>query len=670
MKQKWGREQDAGNWPSEKSVWTIGAFCIAVLSVVAIGYYRYMRMWTPLERHYLTTYVGTPVAGAVRADGWYTLLMVTTRKGTRMALDDEVEPFVNQKGEDTYALTEAAMKAGDLKLEWQRARYNNAKLHEFLGHWIYQDQTLADLAKPALWGGLGVLLVSLLVAIPKDAARARQRKHGRRLKGPELVTPRVFNRRMRADGIGFVQQPQSFADKMLGKKRWVRIPRDLESSHFLIIGDSGKGKSALIRQILLQVEERGETAIVYDPASPADYTPYFFTPSRGDLILNPLDQRMPYWTPGDELRQGADALTLAASLFPDRHNENSFFVEAPRKIFAHLLGFHPTPQELVWWMSHPEEIDRRVKGTEYAAMIDRESPPQRNGVLGSLNMVADAMKMLPREAETKCRWSTLQWSQERRGWLFLTSTPDTRKRLAPLISLWLDILVLRLMNQGRVSPRPVWFILDELATLQKLPQLHTAITENRKSNNPVVLGFQGRSQLEVRYGHEAEAMMSQPSTKIFMCTSEPRAAEWISDAIGEQEIERIRESRTSGQFPQSRNSKSYGLERQVEPLVMASEISGLEKMHGYLKCGNLVVRMSLPYIELESREPHYIERASQLPQLPIATQGKKEESAAPVTKNGAREQKIEPQPQEITQMQQQAVRRATVATNQQNPFFE
>ncbi|MHB8500633.1 MAG: type IV secretion system DNA-binding domain-containing protein [Candidatus Acidiferrales bacterium] len=76
--------------------------------------------------------------------------------------------------------------------------------------------------------------------------------------------------------------------------------------------------------------------------------PYFLTPSRGDLVLNPLDQRMPHWIPADELRQGADALTLAASLFPDRHSENSFFVEAPRKIFAHLLGFHPTPQELMW----------------------------------------------------------------------------------------------------------------------------------------------------------------------------------------------------------------------------------------------------------------------------------------------------------------------------------
>src|SRR5260370_13974567 len=118
---------------------------------------------------------------------------------------------------------------------------------------------------------------------------------------------------------------------------------------------------------------------------------------------------MPYWTPGDELRQAADALTLAASLFPDRDNENWCFVEAPRKIFAHLLSFHPTPQELVYWMSHPEEIDRRVKGTEYSAMIYRDSPPQRNGALGSLNMVADAIKLLPSEAETTQRGSKLKW---------------------------------------------------------------------------------------------------------------------------------------------------------------------------------------------------------------------------------------------------------------------
>ena len=67
--------------------------------------------------------------------------------------------------------------------------------------------------------------------------------------------------------------------------------------------------------------------------------------------------------------------------------------------------------------------------------------------------------------------------------------PEFRERLRPLISMWLDMLVLRLMNQGKPGVRPVWFILDELQSLHALPQLHTAITESRKARNPVVLGL-------------------------------------------------------------------------------------------------------------------------------------------------------------------------------------
>ena len=119
------------------------------------------------------------------------------------------------------------------------------------------------------------------------------------------------------------------------------------------------------------------------------------------MILNPLDARCPYWSPGDEVPHEAEALTLATSLFPEQGRDNRFFVEAPRKIFAHLLNLKPTPEELTYWMCHPEEIHRRVKGTEMAAMIDPQAAQQRNGVLGSLNMVADVFKMLPRERETE-----------------------------------------------------------------------------------------------------------------------------------------------------------------------------------------------------------------------------------------------------------------------------
>ena len=615
MSQEWGRADAAGTWPRPRPVWTLALLLVAIVSGAAIGAYRYATIWTPLQRLYLSSYLRSECASALAfKTGRYRLLTVIDPKGSRLALDEEVQPFTEATDEVTFALSELGRQAGDRQVAWQDRSYDHAKLHDVLREWIYRDQNLLDLAKPALFGGLAVFGVGLLIAIPKDVARARARRHGRRLKGPELVTAALFNRRTHADGIGFVQVP-SFAARVSGRRRWVRIPRHMESSHLLIMGDSGTGKSAMIRQILRQLEDRGDTAIVYDPA--LEYTPQFYDPARGDVILNPLDVRSPYWSPGDELRHDAEALTLATSLFPDRHNDNPFFTEGPRRIFAHLLTFRPTAEELASWLCHEDELDRRVRGTSYAAMIDRQAPAQRSGVLASLNMVADTLKLVPAERDTTLRWSASSWARQRQGWLFLTSTPETRTRLVPLTSLWLDMLVLRLMNLGQPSRRPVWFILDELASLQRLPQLHTAITENRKSNNPVVLGFQGRSQLETRYGHDAEAMLSQPATKIFLRTSEPHAAKWIADTIGEIEIERLRESRSNGQGGQ----QSYGLERQVEPLVMASEISGLAALRGYLKLGNLVVRLHVPFIDLPSRHPAFIERPIQTPHRRLSSRG-------------------------------------------------
>jgi hypothetical protein len=120
----------------------------------------------------------------------------------------------------------------------------------------------------------------------------------------------------------------------------------------------------------------------------------------------------------------------------------------------------------------------------------------------------------------------------------------------------------------------------------------------------VILGFQGRSQMEARYGEDAEAMLSQPATKIFLKTSEPRAARWVSDAIGEIEIEKLRETHYEGQ----RAGKNFALDRQTEPLVLPSEISGLDELHAFLKFGNHVTRFAFPYIDLPKTHDGFIER--------------------------------------------------------------
>jgi type IV secretory pathway TraG/TraD family ATPase VirD4 len=672
---EWGRKQYAKPWPSRTHVWTWGAFFLSCLFFVFMVWRDGRVNWTAAQRLYLSDYLKSGARSKLpAAKARYTLLLGITAKGEQLLVTgDEIEAVKGADGRYGYVLTDEGVKDGLRRLQWTTAVYNDKGLHALMGSYVYGNQTLWDFVKRPTYWTAAFFVALLFIVVPKDRARRMVWKFGRRLRGPELVTTAEFNQKLGRskllttqlpDGVMFINEEQSWGDKLLhnNASRWVRVPREREAMHFLIVGDSGTGKSAAIRQMLSQIADRGEAAIVYDPA--LEYVPQFYRESRGDVILNPLDARCPFWTPGDEVPHEAEALTVAASLFPERGWENRFFVDAPRKIFAHLINLKPTPEQLTHWMCHEQEIDARVQGTEMWAMIHSTAPNQRSGVMGSLNMVADAFRLLPTERETKARWSAYQWSRERRGWLFLTSKPTMRERLQPLLSLWLDLLVLRLMNEGGNGARKTWFVLDEVATLQRLPQLTTAITESRKSNCPMVLGFQGKAQVETLYGHIAEAMLSQPATKIFFKTSEPHASEWISKSIGEIEVERFRESRTRGVFPQHRENEQREITR--EPLVMASEIGGLEPLHGYLKHGNLVVRMRMPYLKLDEPAEKFIERKMTTPATATsATMPAREtEPAQAIVAQAVARKPVRSAQKKQEQAQQPA------AVNEQTPFFE
>jgi len=161
-------------------------------------------------------------------------------------------------------------------------------------------------------------------------------------------------------------------------------------------------------------------------------------------------------------------------------------------------------------------------------------------------------------------------------------------------------------------------------------------------------------------------MLSQPATKFFFKTSEPHASEWISKSIGEVEVERFRESRTRGVFPHQRENEQREITR--EPLVMASEIGGLEPLHGYLKHGNLVVRMRIPYLKLEEPAEKFIERKMT---TPSAMPAMPEREPEPVTaQSGLGNEQPAPQRKPPKAVQKKQEQQQPAAVNEQTPFFE
>ena len=594
----WGRKETI-IWPPHKPIYTLGAAFLAAILTGLFVYLHFAFVLTPLQKFDLPIYIKATVVASIRQSGKYQLLLTTDNKGHALYARDvdvaagstpqaNAQPF-------PLVLSDSARHRGMVYLYRSvPTAYESGSLVSYFRQQVYGGATIVGLFQWPLIFGVIALLAQLPFAIGKDIRRRKEMKYGRRLKGPVFVTPKQFNKAIQGTGIGL---------KVHHCHEMLRVPLRAEDQHFEIIGDTGSGKTTIIMQMLRQIQSRGHSAILYDPA--CEFIERFYDAHRGDIVLNPLDRRCPYWGPSEELVRRAEARTVAASLFqPTNDKKGEFFIESPQKIFAHLLLELPSPQQLVQWMSHPEEIDHRVKNTELASLIDPSAPHQRSGVLGSLSLVADSFRLLPKKTDAKTEWTAREWSKNRQGWIFITSQPAEREALRPLHSLWIDMLVLRLLSAPTPQQRPVWFVLDELASLQKLPQLHTAITENRKSRNPIVLGFQGKAQLEVIYGHLAEVMLSQPATKIFLKTTEPNAAEWVSRAIGKVEIERMKETHFDG----SRDGRNFALDRQTEPLVLDSEISGLENLNAYLKHGNYVTRFSFPLLELPASKPKFIER--------------------------------------------------------------
>lgn len=389
-----------------------------------------------------------------------------------------------------------------------------------------------------------------------------------------------------------------------------------ESKHFLAVGDTGVGKSQFVKQLLYYAQYCGDTCVVLD--SKVEFLPEFYNPSRGDKILSPKDNRCVRWDIGAEVMDEADAISVTRALYPSHPNNSQaqFFDDQACRIAAFLLTTTPRPScaEFAFWLAHPEEIHQRVRGTEHEHTLSKGAKNQLSGILGTLNQVGYALRMMPDDA-TRDRFTIREWAAHRNGWLFLPNTAETREAMRPLQSAWADMAMLRVMSSQQPGRR-VWIVLDELDSLNTLPKLTEGMTMMRSTGHVLVLGMQNTAQLEDRYGRQANTIFSQAGTKLILAVSESNTAKSLQDLFGEVEIRRYRESRTGSFFGKQDRNNFSGPEDIRKPLLLASEIQGLPDLTGYFcqrpcdgETGLHVVKVRLPYQAPVKRHPPLIERA-------------------------------------------------------------
>lgn len=389
----------------------------------------------------------------------------------------------------------------------------------------------------------------------------------------------------------------------------------------------------LFRELCYQIEALGETAILKDPKG--EFRDEFYDEARGDIILDPTDQRCPYWALEREARDEAEATPWAEAFWPDEPMSYTFFKKHVRLQFAYLISRYSSFNEkkepatcanLARWLAKPEAmVAPLLKGSEHAVSVSSNAKEQAQAHWSHLGEIAKPLRMMLATADGRREFCVREWSEHRRGWIFLASTPTTVDAILPLHSAILDMLILHnqapLEEGERGAPR-VWFLLDELATFQRLPQLEAGMTKQRASGNPIVLGVHDMAQLESRYGEKsARTIMSQPYAKIFLRVGNDTEGQQVERMIGHQEVERVIENRPVHMMASHRRSRSWSSQIVDRPVVTAAEVQGLPRFIGYFLQSGLCVKIKIRELKRRVRT-HREERL--IPQMVAEQRGEPE----------------------------------------------
>jgi Type IV secretion-system coupling protein DNA-binding domain len=422
-----------------------------------------------------------------------------------------------------------------LSLPYGNSRYTIGSMYAFLNWRFYLGRSFGEwFAIYSLWGvlpaSLSVGAIGYLILRHLEDCR-----EGKQLRGLRLIPPRRLTRELRRTALP--------SDRVGIELAGVSVPRSIECEHFLITGATGAGKSMAIRSLLRQIEARGELAIMVDPE--CEYVSEFYRPARGDLILNPVDERCPYWSPWLELSERyyqADAATLAASLIPEpprgyESGSDHFFRQSSRTLLESLLQVATPrePQSIPRLLElNRDQLKQALSGTPAYGLMDPGAHEQGAGIIATVANATRPFLYLP-PFDGRPPWSALDWAERPEGWLFMTIRDDSSSAALPLANLWLDLIVGRLLNCAS-NRRRVWIVVDELPMLGRQAKLETLVTRGRKRGLAAVLGYQSIAQLRRIYGHEQAAVLaSMPSTKLLLRVDEPETAAFIACQIGERE---------------------------------------------------------------------------------------------------------------------------------------
>ena len=388
---------------------------------------------------------------------------------------------------------------------------------------------------------------------------------------------------------------KSLADKKICFAGVTMNP-NAEARHFVALGATGTGKSTAIKELIFTAQARNDRMVITDP----DFSYHSSFAKHGDILLNPFDDKSANWDYLGEIEHPSDYQFLASMIIPVSPKDDEWRGFA-RQLFASVSeGYKKrglgTSKDFFNFITTAKGYELAVlcEGTSSARFFEPDNEKMLGSILGTLVPFVEPLKYLG-TVEGRA-FSIRQWVRSNTGSLFIPYKANQVAALRSLISAWFALAVNETLSLEPSDTRKVWFVVDELDALGKIDGLKDALVRIRKFGGRVVLGFQSISQLQAVYGdNEANTIIENCGNKLILrCDggNNGGTAEFASRMIGDREIEitsiSVSNSTSSSKQGGSNDSssKSWSKSERVERTVLASEISQVPDLNGYMKVAN------------------------------------------------------------------------------------
>jgi type IV conjugative transfer system coupling protein TraD len=427
----------------------------------------------------------------------------------------------------------------------------------------------------------GAMLVdrAILLAEISEHNRAKFEEEARSLL-PGMTPVQVLAMRFRARKKAGIHHPYTLAG--------IPYPHRTEQSHTMLIGTTGSGKTTELRSLVSQMRERQDSAVIFDLTGA--YVEAFYDPER-DTILNPMDARCPAWTIFNDCCTHSEFTAAAAALIPsDGGSSEPFWALAARTLFIEMCvrlqergqGTNLALSENLM-TADLKRVHRFLQNTIADPLTAPEAARMAESIRAVFNTNAQVLRFLPDTGEPFSIRNWVTRDKQPGSILFVTSSYVDLPMNRALLTLWMDIAINRLMTLPRTRALRTWFMFDELGALHRLPAIENGLQTARAFGGAMILGIHSFEKLVEVYGEQgARNLASLARSKLILATADLDTAEQCARYIGNREVRQMDEAYSYG-YNNTRDASTLTPRKQVEPLVIADDITNLPSMHGFVK---------------------------------------------------------------------------------------